>query len=129
MINLLSMLDVKTTSETCSDKACLCPSVREILLLLTISMLRLVKEFLGGQTVTLGNSSSEIGRVSIVVVIGLSAQLEKDWWIKTAAPEKPAMTTQIQSSLTNRLLAAMWDKPWMVEVSRNSFTPTILVTD
>ena len=36
------------------------------------------------------------------------------------------MTTQIQSSLTNRLLPATWDNPWMVEDSSNSFTPSIL---
>ena len=41
--------------------------------------MRLVKLFLGGQTVTLGKSISLIGRVSMVVVIGLSAQIEKDY--------------------------------------------------
>ena len=60
-----------------------------------------------GQTVTMGKSMSEIGRVSIVVVIGLSAQLEKDCWIRTKDPVKPAMTTQIQNSLTNPLLPAI----------------------
>ena len=32
--------------------------------------MKLVKVFLGGQTVTLGKSSSEMGRVSMVVVTG-----------------------------------------------------------
>ena len=59
-----------------------------------------MKLFLGGQTVTLGKSMSAIERVSMVVEIGLSAQLEKAWLIITPAAEKPAMTTQIQKSLT-----------------------------
>ena len=101
------MLELKTTSEIFSDKVCLCPSLREILLLFAISKLRLVKEFLGGQTVTLGKSKSEMGRVSMVVEIGLSAQLEKDCWIKIAAPVKPAMTTETQNNLTKRLLPAI----------------------
>ena len=69
--------------------------------------MRLVKLFQGGQTVTLGKSISVMGRVSMVVEMGLSAQLEKDCWIKTEATVKPAMTTQIQSSLTNPLLEAI----------------------
>ena len=69
--------------------------------------MRLVKLFLAGQTVTLGKSISEMGSVSMVVEMGLTAQLEKDWWIKTAATVKPLMTTQIQKSLANPLLAAM----------------------
>ena len=57
-----------------------------------------MKLFLGGQTVTLGKSRSEMGRVSMVVETGLLAQLEKDCWIKTPAPVKPEKTTQIQNS-------------------------------
>ncbi len=62
--------------------------------------MRLVKLFLGGQTVTLGKSISVMGRVSMVVEMGLSAQLEKDWLIMTTAPVKPAMTTPSQKILT-----------------------------
>ena len=40
--------------------------------------LRLVRLFLGGQTVTLGKSRSEMERVSIVVDTGLALQVEKD---------------------------------------------------
>ena len=83
--------------------------------------MRLVKLFLGGQTVTLGKSISVMGRVSKVVVIGPSAQLEKDCWIKTAATVKPVRTTNIQNSLMSRLVVEMWDKPWIVEDSRKSF--------
>jgi len=36
------------------------------------------KEFLGGQTVILGKFISDIGRVSIVVMIGLCFQLKND---------------------------------------------------
>ena len=76
-------------------------------LALTRSGLRLVKLFLGGQTVTLGKSSSEMGRVSIVVETGLVDQLEKDSWIKSPAPRNPPMTTPIQRSLTRRLVVEM----------------------
>ena len=64
---------------------------------------RLVKLFLGGQTVTMGKSSSEMGRVSIVVDTGLLDQLEKDWLIKNADPENPAKMTKIQRILATRL--------------------------
>ena len=37
---------------------------------------------LGGQTVTLGNVIWDIGKVSIVVDIGLWLQLSNDEWIK-----------------------------------------------
>ena len=40
--------------------------------------LRLVKLFLGGQTVTLGKSRSEMERVSMVVDTGLALQEEND---------------------------------------------------
>ena len=66
--------------------------------------MRLVKLFLGGQTVTLGKSMSVMGRVSMVVVMGLLAQLEKDCWIRMAAREKPANTMPTQSSLTSPLV-------------------------
>ena len=80
---------------------------------------------LGGQTVTLGKSSSVMGRVSMVVETGLLAQLEKDCWIKTPAPVKPAMTTKIQKSLTIRLLEDMQTNPWIVEDSINSLKTSI----
>ena len=92
---------------TKSERDVLCSSSKLIFLDLRRSGMRLVKLFLGGQTVTLGKSMSEIGRVSMVVEMGLSAQLEKDCWIKTAAPVKPAMTTQIQNSLTSLLFPAI----------------------
>ena len=88
---------------------------------------RLVKLFLGGQTVTLGKSRSEMGRDSMVVETGLLAQLEKDCWIKTAAPLKPVRTTNIQNSLRRRLAVEMWDKPWIVEDSRKSLIPVSML--
>ena len=69
-------------------------------LALARSGMRLVRLFRGRQTVTLGKSSSEVGRVSMVVEMGLSAQLEKDWLIMIPAPVKPAMTTHSQKILT-----------------------------
>ena len=95
----------------------------------TKSGMKLVKVFLGGQTVTLGKSSSEMGRVSRVVVTGLAPQLEKDCWIKTAATVKPVMTTQSQAKRTSRLLVEMYTSPWMEEESRNSFKPSIVAVE
>ena len=74
---------------------------------MTRSGLRLVKLFLGGQTVTLGNTRSVMGRVSMVVETGLSAQLEKDCWINTPDPVKPAMMTKSQRILTGCLAVEM----------------------
>ena len=68
---------------------------------------RLVKLFLGGQTVTMGKSSSEMGRVSIVVETGLVDQLEKDSWIKTPAPMKPEITIKTQIHRDGPLAVAM----------------------
>ena len=96
---------------------------------MTRSGLRLVKLFLGGQTVTLGNTRSVMGRVSMVVETGLSAQLEKDCWIKTAAMVKPVMTTHSQARRTSRLLVEMYTSPWMEEESRNSFKPSIVAVE
>ena len=90
------------------------------------SGLRLVKLFLGGQTVKWGKSRSDMGRVSMVVVMGLLAQLENDCWIRMAATEKPAVTTPTQISLTSRLVVEMWNRPWMVEFSRNSLATSMI---
>ena len=82
--------------------------------------------FLGGQTVILGNIISLIGRVSIVVFIGLSVHDSNDRQIITAAPVKHAIITMIQKSLTCFLEFETWKRPWIVEVSRNSLKYTIL---
>ena len=91
--------------------------------------MRLVKLFLGGQTVTFGKSRSVMGRVSMVVEIGLWAQIAKDWWIRNPATVKPLRTTNIQNSLMSRLVVEMWDKPWMVEDSKKSLTPVSMLND
>ena len=69
--------------------------------------LRLVRLFFAGQTVTVGKSSFEMERVSIVVETGLVDQLEKDSWIKIPAAVKPNMTTLTQNSLRSLLLVGM----------------------
>ena len=56
----------------------------------------------------------------MVVEIGLTAQPEKDCWIRNPATVKPVRTTNIQNSLLSRLVVEMWDKPWIVEDSRKS---------
>ena len=67
--------------------------------------------FLGGQTVTLGKCISDIGKVSIVVEIGLFDQDAKDSWIKRDAPTNPAMTIDSQKSLANFLVDAKYETP------------------
>ena len=55
--------------------------------------------FFGGQTVTLGNFISAMGKVSTVVLTGLSDQDLKDALMIKLAPTKPVMTQRIQNSL------------------------------
>ena len=74
--------------------------------------------FLGGHTITLGNTISDMGRVSMVVVTGLSFHSSKDLDIKTQAPVKPAMTTRTQNSLAYFLDVEICGRPWIVEDSR-----------
>ena len=82
--------------------------------------------FLGGHTVTLGNFISVIGLVSIVVLIGLSAQELNDWHIMVKAPVNPEMTTRIQKNLTNFLVVEMCIKPCIVEDSKYVLMPSIV---
>ena len=73
--------------------------------------LRLVRECLGGQTVTLGKESWERGKESRVVVIGLADQLAKDCWIKRPAEENPTRTVANQKTLERFLVSATWARP------------------
>ena len=82
--------------------------------------MRAVKVFLGGQTVTLGNVISVMGRTSTEVEMGLSCHPLKDWRIRNAEQLKPASTTASQKSLRSFLEAGMWDRPWMVVELRNT---------
>ena len=83
--------------------------------------------FFGGQTVTLGHVISDIGKVSIVVVIGLCSQWRKDCWIKRMDPVNPTKTTNIQKSLTYLFAEGMWAIPWIVEDDKNSLSTSIYV--
>ena len=65
-------------SKTSETNSSLLVSSNLTFLARTSTGLRLVKLFLGGQTVTLGKSRSEMGRISIVVETGLVDQLEND---------------------------------------------------
>ena len=58
---------------------------------------KFVKVFFGGHTETFGNVISDIGNVSIVVVIGLSSQFWKDWRMRKPANENPKITIRIQN--------------------------------
>ena len=73
----------------------------------------------------LGNEISEMGRVSMVVDIGLSFQFLNDSWIKYPAPENPPATTRIQKSFIYLLVLEIHDNPWIVDVSKNSLISCI----
>ena len=118
---------MKTASTTALESSLLFSSPNEKFLALMRSTLRLVKLFSGGQTVTLGKSRFEMDTVSMVVVTGLLDQLEKDWWIKMPAPENPEKTIKIQTSLTRRVLFEMCTSPCIVDDSKNSLKPAILL--
>ena len=77
----------------------------------------------GGQTVMFGKMRSSMGWVVIVVDTGLLAHSAQDFVIKKEEKAKLAATIIIQAPLAQAVLAeAMWDKPWMAEVSRNSLS-------
>ena len=83
--------------------------------------------FLGGQTVTFGKVMSVIGLVSMVVLIGLLCQSWNDRCIMMPAPVNPAITTEIQKSLTNDFFVIeMYTNPWIVEDSRNDLTASMV---
>ena len=85
-----------------------------------------MKVFFGGQTVTFGKDISDIGNVWTVVLMGLSSQDWKDWWIKIPAKVKQVTSIVIHPSFANDLLEAMYDKPWIVEASQNSVKTPII---
>ena len=76
-----------------------------------MSTLRWVKDFLGGQTETLGKMRWEMGRVVMVVVMGLDDQSWRAWEMSRAARLKPRITTTSQVHFTEN---------WLVEKLRVS---------
>ena len=69
-------------------------------------------EPLGGQTVTLGKSSSDRGWVEIDVRMGEACQPVYELFMRVTATVKPATTTRLQRHLeTLEGEEAMWDKP------------------
>ena len=87
-----------------------------------------MKVFFGGHTVTLGNVISDIGLVSIVVLIGLSDQFLKATLIKWPAIENPVITTRIQNTLVNFLDVEIYTRPCIVEDSKNCLKSKFMVT-
>ena len=74
---------------------------------------------IGGQTVTLGKVISDIGLVSIVVLMGLWDQLVKAVLISRPDIVNPVNTTKIQKSLPTFPSVEIKPRPAMDEVSRN----------
>ena len=56
---------------------------------------------LGGQTVSLGMVTPEMGMVSTVVDTWLSLHPDTDIWIRMKDPTNPARTVTIQKNLIN----------------------------
>ena len=73
-----------------------------------------------------GNVNFDKRNVSIVVVIGWFFQLSKDYRIITIAVVNPEITISVQKTLDNLLVLEIQDKPWIVDVSKNSFKFSIL---
>ena len=92
------------------------------------STLIFVLVFLGGQTVIVGNVISIIGRVSIVVFIGLWFQLEKELMINKIAIENPEKMIKIQNNLEHFLEDETCCMPWIVEESRNGVNSFMVFT-
>ena len=62
----------------------------------------------------------------MVVDTGESAQSEKEDWIKKPAQPNPKHTMSNQQDFERLvLLAEIYERPWMVEDSRNSFRNSI----
>ena len=78
-----------------------------------------VFDLLGGQTVTVGNSSSVMGWVVMVVDTGDSCHSLYELVIIPMAMEKQTRTTAAQANLAAWVFAvAIWARPWIVELSR-----------
>ena len=89
-------------------------------------MFKDVKEIDGGHTVTLGKYDLEIGLVSTVVETGFELQELNKLSIKMIEVTKLRVTTIIQKNLPRRDLAEeIYVRPWIVEDSRNSLSPSI----
>ena len=68
-----------------------------------------------------------MGKVSIVVVMGLSAQAWNDWWISQNAEVNPKTTINIQRNLVIPFVKEIYERPWIVEDSKNVLIPTIVI--
>ena len=80
-----------------------------------------VFDLLGGQTVTVGNSSSVMGWVVMVVDTGDSCHSLYELVIMYMAMAKQATTIATQAALAALDLAVeMCTRPWIVELSKNS---------
>ena len=76
---------------------------------------------LGGQTVTVGKSSSVMGWVVMVVDTGDSCHSLYELVIMVMARAKHANTMAVQANRAVRDLAVeMFARPWIVELSRKS---------
>ncbi len=78
--------------------------------------------------VNLGKGAMLMGWVVMVVDIGDFFQSSMELVMKYTATMKPPATTRVQSTLVALFLAVdIWERPWMVEDSRNSLRESIRV--
>ena len=84
---------------------------------------------LGGQTVTVGKSSSVMGRVVMVVDTGDSCHSLYELVIMYMAMAKQATTIATQAALAALDLAVeMCTRPWIVELSKNSRIAAVAIS-
>ena len=76
----------------------------------------------GEITLYLGKGTPLIGKVSIFVLYGFLTQSEREPLIRNPATENPMRTTETQNIFWSFcLLVEILIRPWIVELSRNSF--------
>ena len=111
----------RNTSFCIFISSCLSSLVKLTSLTFSSRWLRAVFDPLGGQTVTVGNSSSVMGWVVIVVDTGDSCHSLYELVIMCMARAKQAATIATQAALAVRDLAVeMYTRPWIVLLSKKS---------
>ena len=80
----------------------------------------------GGQTVTLGNVTSSIGRVSNVVITGVSFQFLKLSDMMTEAAKKPVRTTHNQNARLKACVLEINASPCIEEFSKKFVNTSML---
>ena len=119
--NSLSLCFPLKLSEAAFCRDSFSPLVMVMLANLARSCFRAMLRSLGGQTATLGKGNPDTRCGVMVVAIGELDQLVKEDWMSQPAHPKPRATIKVHPTCPalDREVA-MYDRPWIVEDSRNS---------